>query len=132
MSAELSLEASIEAFGDALSRADIEAAKRFAAEDLSIITLSGGLVQYDRRWWEEMVPNFQLSSFELERDVITRRERQAVHSRLGRMTSKVGEMERTGMFSITDHWTYCDGQGWTMWQRVSVPVVDEAPVPEEF
>ncbi|WES64382.1 hypothetical protein P0L94_18190 [Microbacter sp. GSS18] len=127
-----SLEERIERFGDALSRSDVDTAKRYVADDLTILSLSDGLKTYDRAWWEQMVPTFSLGGFELVHEHLVRRDEQAVHYRYARMTSTVAGAERTGMFCITDYWLSHPEKGWVVWQRLSVQVVDAQRLPDEF
>ncbi|MCS5498293.1 nuclear transport factor 2 family protein [Cnuibacter physcomitrellae] len=127
-----SLEDSIRAFSDALTRSDIEAAKEFAADDFTVVSLDGGLKVLDRAWWEAMVPNFTLESIDLRTEIIVERDDHAIDYRYAAMTSRVGSAERTGLFCITDHWQRTDERGWLVWQRHSVPVVDSSRLPDEF
>ena len=112
----------------AIEDRDIEAAGGFLDDDYALELVQPVRAVIGRAQWLAALPDYVVSSYQVEDQVVDIDGDLAVVLHRARMQATVSGVDRSGIFVITDVWRR-DGGAWKVWRRHSTPLTSGAMPP---
>ena len=109
----------------AIEDRDVEATGGYMAHDyaLALVQPVGALI--GRAQWLASLPDYLISSYEIEDQIVDIDGDLAVVLHRARMRATVAGVDRSGIFVLTDIWRRDSGT-WKIWRRHSTPMTSGA------
>lgn len=112
----------------AIEDRDVEAARSCLADDYALQLVQPVRAAIGRAQWLAALPDYVVSSYQVEDQVVDIDGDLAVVLHRARMQATVSGVDRSGIFVITDVWRR-DGGAWKVWRRHSTPLTSGAMPP---
>ena len=112
----------------AIEDRDVEAARSCLADDYALQLVQPVRAAIGRAQWLAARPDYVVSSYQVEDQVVDIDGDLAVVLHRARMQATVSGVDRSGIFVITDVWRR-DGGAWKVWRRHSTPLTSGAMPP---
>ena len=112
----------------AIEDRDVEAARSCLADDYALQLVQPVRAAIGRAQWLAALPDYVVSSYQVEDQVVDIDGDLAVVLHRARMQATVSGVDRSGIFVITDVWRR-DGGAWRVWRRHSTPLTSGAMPP---
>ena len=128
MTAEQELRARWAGWQRAIEARDVAGVGAFLAEDYALVLVQPSRAVVARAQWLALLPDYVVSAYEIEADVIDIDGDLAVVLHRAHMEATVLGADRSGTFVVSDVWRRDHGV-WTVWRRHSTPLA-AGPMPQ--
>jgi len=105
----------------AIEDRDVRAIGDYLAADYALVLVQPSRAVIGRAQWLTMLPDYVVSDYEIEEQVVDIDGDLAVVLHRARMQATVLGADRSGTFVVTDVWRRYDGV-WRVWRRHSTPL----------